>query len=90
MCSILHTDLIFLLIWLPIIIVFTVFSAQKAIVLAIKEDGSFVEEVKFTNEQEVIVILDRTCFYAEKGGQVCEQLNMVFIIRRVACNQPAY
>lgn len=37
-------------------------------IVAIRKDGNFAELVG--NGEEALVVLDRTCFYAEQGGQI--------------------
>ena len=44
-----------------------VFESCTAMVLALRRDKQFVGEV---TSQECGVLLDRTCFYAEQGGQI--------------------
>nr|XP_056708537.1 alanine--tRNA ligase, mitochondrial [Euleptes europaea] len=52
-----------------------VFSPCQATVLALHKDGSLQKEVG--GGQRCGVLLDRTCFYAEKGGQASDQGYMV-------------
>lgn len=47
-----------------------VFESCTAMVLALRRDKQFVGEV---TSQECGVLLDRTCFYAEQGGQIYDQ-----------------
>lgn len=42
---------------------------------AIRREKKFVEEV--STGQECGIVLDRTCFYAEQGGQIYDQGYMV-------------
>lgn len=46
-----------------------------ATVKAIRREKKFVEEV--STGQECGIVLDRTCFYAEQGGQIYDQGYMV-------------
>ncbi|KAM9607486.1 alanine--tRNA ligase, cytoplasmic isoform 2-T5 [Trichechus inunguis] len=48
-----------------------VFENAVATVMALRRDKMFVEEV-FTG-QECGVVLDKTCFYAEQGGQIYDE-----------------
>ncbi len=50
------------------------FASCQGRVLAIRKDKRFVEAAE---NEEVGVLLDRTCFYAEQGGQVSEQARAV-------------
>ena len=52
----------------------TAFDSCTAMVLALRRDKAFVGEV---TSQECGVLLDRTCFYAEQGGQIYDQGWMV-------------
>ena len=47
------------------------FESCKAQVMALRFNKSFVNEVK--SGQECGVLLDRTCFYAEQGGQIYDE-----------------
>ena len=47
------------------------FEATTGKVIALRYNKSFVEEV--TTGQECGVLLDRTCFYAEQGGQIYDE-----------------
>lgn len=49
----------------------SVFEPCRASVLALYREGSLVSEVR--EGQRCGVILDRTCFYAEQGGQAHDQ-----------------
>lgn len=49
----------------------TVFDGCVGRVLAIRKTGEFVDEVR--SGDECGLILDRTCFYAEQGGQTFDQ-----------------
>lgn len=51
------------------------FEATKGKVIALRCNKQFVEEV--TTGQECGVLLDRTCFYAEQGGQIYDEGFMV-------------
>ncbi|OXB74037.1 UNVERIFIED_CONTAM: hypothetical protein H355_003100 [Colinus virginianus] len=51
------------------------FGSLVATVKAIRREKKFVEEV--STGQECGVVLDRTCFYAEQGGQIYDQGYMV-------------
>lgn len=44
------------------------FAACEGAVIALRRNKQFVQEV--TSGQECGVLLDRTCFYAEQGGQI--------------------
>ncbi|XP_054833913.1 alanine--tRNA ligase, mitochondrial isoform X1 [Eublepharis macularius] len=54
-----------------------VFSPCQATVLVLYKDGSLQKEVR--GGQRCGVLLDRTCFYAEKGGQASDQGYMVHL-----------
>ncbi|XP_077198371.1 alanine--tRNA ligase, mitochondrial isoform X2 [Paroedura picta] len=54
-----------------------VFNPCQATVLVLYKDGSLQKEVG--GGQHCGVILDRTCFYAEKGGQASDQGYMVHL-----------
>ncbi|XP_036202093.1 alanine--tRNA ligase, cytoplasmic isoform X2 [Myotis myotis] len=47
------------------------FESTVATVTALRRDKVFVEEV--STGQECGVVLDKTCFYAEQGGQICDE-----------------
>lgn len=47
------------------------FESTVATVLALRRDKMFVEEV--STGQECGVVLDKTCFYAEQGGQTYDE-----------------
>lgn len=47
------------------------FESTVATVLALRREKTFVEEV--STGQECGVVLDRTCFYAEQGGQIYDE-----------------
>ncbi len=47
------------------------FEFCQAKIIAIRSMGKFVERV--TDGQQCALILDRTCFYAEQGGQIYDQ-----------------
>ena len=47
------------------------FEAMTGKVIALRYNKAFVEEV--TTGQECGVLLDRTCFYAEQGGQIYDE-----------------
>uniref|UniRef100_A0A8C2YBB0 Alanine--tRNA ligase n=1 Tax=Coturnix japonica TaxID=93934 RepID=A0A8C2YBB0_COTJA len=51
------------------------FGSLVATVKAIRREKKFVEEV--STGQECGIVLDRTCFYAEQGGQIYDQGYMV-------------
>ncbi|NWV83093.1 SYAC protein, partial [Dasyornis broadbenti] len=51
------------------------FGSLVATVQAIRREKKFVEEV--STGQECGIVLDRTCFYAEQGGQIYDQGYMV-------------
>lgn len=51
------------------------FGSLVATVKAIRREKTFVEEV--STGQECGIVLDRTCFYAEQGGQIYDQGYMV-------------
>ncbi|NXB11176.1 SYAC protein, partial [Cnemophilus loriae] len=51
------------------------FRSLVATVKAIRREKKFVEEV--STGQECGIVLDRTCFYAEQGGQIYDQGYMV-------------
>ncbi|NXQ79342.1 SYAC protein, partial [Nyctibius grandis] len=51
------------------------FGNLVATVKAIRRDKKFVEEV--STGQECGIVLDRTCFYAEQGGQIYDEGYMV-------------
>lgn len=53
----------------------TDFGSLVATVKAIRREKKFVEEV--STGQECGIVLDRTCFYAEQGGQIYDQGYMV-------------
>lgn len=59
-----------------------VFSPCQATVLALYKDGSLQKEVG--GGQCCGVLLDRTCFYAEKGGQGSDQGYMVHLEQQVS------
>uniref|UniRef100_A0A9L0IYF1 Alanine--tRNA ligase n=1 Tax=Equus asinus TaxID=9793 RepID=A0A9L0IYF1_EQUAS len=48
-----------------------VFESAVATVMALRRDKMFVEEV--STGQECGVVLDKTCFYAEQGGQIYDE-----------------
>ncbi|XP_077983533.1 alanine--tRNA ligase, cytoplasmic-like [Glandiceps talaboti] len=48
-----------------------VFSSIVATVIALRKDKQFVDEVN--NGDECGVLLDKTCFYAEQGGQIWDE-----------------
>lgn len=48
-----------------------VFESAVATVMALRRDRMFVEEV--CTGQECGVVLDKTCFYAEQGGQIYDE-----------------
>lgn len=62
------------LLTLPVILV-TDFGSLVATVKAIRREKKFVEEV--STGQECGIVLDRTCFYAEQGGQIYDEGYMV-------------
>ena len=39
--------------------------------MALRHNKQFVQEIK--SGQLVGIILDQTCFYAEQGGQICDE-----------------
>lgn len=47
------------------------FESAVATVMALRRDKMFVEEV--STGQECGVVLDKTCFYAEQGGQIYDE-----------------
>lgn len=47
------------------------FEMCEAKVVAIRSGNEFVQEAK--EGQKCLLILDRTCFYAEQGGQIFDQ-----------------
>lgn len=47
------------------------FESAVATVVALRRDKMFVEEV--STGQECGVVLDKTCFYAEQGGQIYDE-----------------
>lgn len=47
------------------------FENVVATVVALRRDKMFVEEV--STGQECGVVLDKTCFYAEQGGQIYDE-----------------
>ncbi|XP_011406711.1 PREDICTED: alanine--tRNA ligase, cytoplasmic-like [Amphimedon queenslandica] len=47
------------------------FPSCTSSIIALKQNGEFVDEV--TSGQSVGVFTDKTCFYAEQGGQVCDK-----------------
>lgn len=47
------------------------FESTVATVMALRRDKMFVEEV--STGQECGVVLDKTCFYAEQGGQIYDE-----------------
>lgn len=49
----------------------TAFESTVATVMALRRDKMFVEEV--CTGQECGVVLDKTCFYAEQGGQIYDE-----------------
>ncbi|NXD87410.1 SYAC protein, partial [Halcyon senegalensis] len=51
------------------------FGSLTATVKAIRREKKFVEEV--STGQECGIVLDRTCFYAEQGGQIYDEGYMV-------------
>ncbi|NWQ89345.1 SYAC protein, partial [Burhinus bistriatus] len=51
------------------------FGSLMATVKAIRREKKFVEEV--STGQECGIVLDRTCFYAEQGGQIYDEGYMV-------------
>lgn len=53
----------------------TDFGSLVATVKAIRREKKFVEEV--STGQECGIVLDRTCFYAEQGGQIYDEGYMV-------------
>ena len=55
--------------------VFSEFEPCTAVVKALRRNKQFVDEV--TSGQECGVLLDRTCFYAEQGGQIYDEGYMV-------------
>lgn len=55
--------------------VLAAFGSLVGKVLALRRERQFVEEVQ--SGQECGVLLDRTCFYAEQGGQTYDQGYMV-------------
>lgn len=59
---------------LPVLLV-TDFGSLVATVKAIRREKKFVEEV--STGQECGIVLDRTCFYAEQGGQIYDEGYMV-------------
>uniref|UniRef100_UPI00358FAF3E alanine--tRNA ligase, cytoplasmic isoform X1 n=2 Tax=Myxine glutinosa TaxID=7769 RepID=UPI00358FAF3E len=52
-----------------------VFEGLQAEVLALRQSKHFVDEV--LSGQECGVLLDRTCFYAEQGGQIFDEGYMI-------------
>ncbi len=44
------------------------FEPCTGIVKAIRKDGAFVDEI--VSGDDACLILDKTCFYAEQGGQI--------------------
>lgn len=50
---------------------YAVFESAVATVMALRRDKMFVEEV--STGQECGVVLDKTCFYAEQGGQIYDE-----------------
>lgn len=46
----------------------TAFNSCTATVIAIRHDKQFVNEI--ADGQHAGVLLDKTCFYAEQGGQI--------------------
>lgn len=59
---------------LPFVLV-TDFESLVATVKAIRREKMFVEEV--STGQECGIVLDKTCFYAEQGGQIYDEGYMV-------------
>ncbi|KAM7059484.1 alanine--tRNA ligase, cytoplasmic isoform 2-T4 [Molossus nigricans] len=53
------------------------FKSAVATVMALRRDKMFVEEV--STGQECGVVLDKTCFYAEQGGQIYDEGYLVKI-----------
>lgn len=50
---------------------FAAFDSLRAKVVALKHNGEFVDQITTDNSGgSAIIITDKSCFYAEKGGQV--------------------
>lgn len=52
-------------------VLFVVFPSIQATILAIRSGQKFVDTVK--SGEECGLVLDRTCFYAESGGQIYDE-----------------
>lgn len=50
------------------LIFFLDFEKCNGKILAIRKDGKFIEKLNASDEG--VLILDKTCFYAEQGGQI--------------------
>lgn len=54
--------------WCPLC---AAFESTVATVMALRREKRFVQEV--STGQECGVVLDKTCFYAEQGGQIYDE-----------------
>lgn len=55
----------------PVFPSYAAFESAVATVMALRRDKTFMEEV--STGQECGVVLDKTCFYAEQGGQIYDE-----------------
>lgn len=59
------------------------FESTIGTVIALRKDKMFVEEVD--NGEDCGILLDRTCFYAESGGQIYDEGFMEMEDNSVSC-----